>query len=88
MQRRRSVSCKFEKNISAEKAKLEAQLANLEAQLAFLNMARPTMDLLRIGIRQLDTVAISQSLSSPLMGNHRTGGADNRHRRDSFLHRR
>jgi hypothetical protein len=65
MQRRRSVSYKFEKNISTEKAKLEAQLANLDVQLAFLNKARPTINLLRKGIRQLDTVAISQSLSSP-----------------------
>jgi BMFP domain-containing protein YqiC len=54
MQRRRSVSYKFEKNISAQKAKLEALLVELNAQLAFLNKARPKMALLRKRIRQLD----------------------------------
>ena len=54
MQRRRSVSYKFEKNISAQKAKLEALLAELNAQLAFFSKARPKMALLRKRIRQLD----------------------------------
>jgi uncharacterized coiled-coil protein SlyX len=54
MQRRRSVSYKFEKNISAQKAKLEALLAELTEQLAFLNKARPKVALLRKRIRQLD----------------------------------
>ena len=57
MRRRRSVSYKFEKNISAQKAKLEALLAELDAQLAFLNKARPEMALLRKRIRQLDAEA-------------------------------
>ncbi len=57
MQRRRSVSYKFEKNISAEKAKLEAKLAELEALLAFLNKAGPEVALLRKGNRQLDAEA-------------------------------
>ena len=54
MRSRRSVSCKCEKNKSAEKARLEALLAELNAQLAFLNEARPKMALLRKRIRQLD----------------------------------
>jgi hypothetical protein len=54
MQDRRSASHKFEKNISAQRAKLEALLAELNAQLAFLNKARPKMALLRKRIRQLD----------------------------------
>ena len=57
MQRRRSVSKKFDKNISAQKAKLEALLAELNAQLAFLSKARPKMALLRERIRQIDTEA-------------------------------
>jgi hypothetical protein len=54
MPRRRSVSSKFEKNVSAQKAKLEALLAELNAQLAFLNKSRPKMALLRKEIRQID----------------------------------
>jgi hypothetical protein len=57
MRRRRSVSYKFEKNISAQKAKLEALLAELNALLAFLSKARPKMALLRKRIRQLDAEA-------------------------------
>ena len=57
MQRRRSVSHKFEKNISAQKAKLEARLADLNAQLAILNRARPKIALLRKRIRRIDTEA-------------------------------
>jgi hypothetical protein len=53
MQRRRSVSYKFEKK--AQKARLEAQLDELNTQLAFLNKAR--MALLRRRIRQLDAEA-------------------------------
>jgi hypothetical protein len=55
--RRRSVSYKFEENVSTEKAKLEALLAELNAQLAFLNKARPKMALLRKRIRQIDAAA-------------------------------
>jgi hypothetical protein len=57
MPRRRSVSSKLEKNVSAQKAKLEALLAELNAQLAFLNQARPKMALLRKRIRQIDAAA-------------------------------
>jgi hypothetical protein len=57
MRRRRSVSYEFEKNISAQKAKLEAQLAEMNAHLAFLNKARPKMALLRKWIRQRDAEA-------------------------------
>ena len=57
MPRRRSVSYKFEENVSTEKAKLEALLAELNAQLAFLNKPRPKMALLRERIRQIDTEA-------------------------------
>ena len=41
MRRRQSVSDKFEKDVSTEKAKLEARLVELNAQLAFLKKARP-----------------------------------------------
>ena len=64
MQRRRSVSYEFEKNISAQKAKLEAQLAELDAQLAFLNKARPEMALLRKRIRQIDAEAATEAAST------------------------
>jgi hypothetical protein len=57
MQYLRSISDKFEKDISAEKAKLEAQLAELDAQLAFLNKPMPKMALLRERIRQADAEA-------------------------------
>ena len=54
----KSVSHKSEKNVSAQKAKLEeALLAELNAQLAFLSKARPKMALLRERIRQIDTEA-------------------------------
>ena len=56
MRRPRSVSNKFEENVSAEKAKLEARLAQLSAQLAFLNKARPKAALLR-KTRQIDAEA-------------------------------
>jgi hypothetical protein len=82
MQRRRSVSYKFERNILAEKAKLEAQLANLDALLAFLNEARPTIDILRQGIRQLDAVGIRQSLSSPDLQPPKCNAAGYPHRND------
>jgi hypothetical protein len=58
MQRRRSVSHKFEENIAAEKAKLEAQVAKLKPS--------PEKDALLRKIRQLDTAAhMSEWLSSP-----------------------
>ena len=57
MRRRRSVPYKFEKNISTQKAKLEALLAELNAQLAFLNKTRPKIALLRKTIRRIDTEA-------------------------------
>ena len=61
MRRRRSVSYKFEKNISAQKAKLEALLAELTAHLAFLNKARPKIALLRKTIRQIDAEATTEA---------------------------
>jgi hypothetical protein len=58
MQRRRSISRTFEKNIAAEKAKLEAQVAKLEPG--------PQKDALLRKIRQLDIAAhMSEWLSSP-----------------------
>lgn len=58
MQRRRSIPHKFEENIAAEKAKLEAQVAELKPG--------PQMDALLRKIRQLDTAAhMSEWLSSP-----------------------
>jgi ABC-type phosphate transport system auxiliary subunit len=57
MRRRRSVSDKFEENVSAEKAKLEARLAELNAQLAFLKKARPKEALQRKRTRQIDAEA-------------------------------
>ena len=65
MQRRRSFSYKFEKNISARKAKLEAQLTELNAQLAFLNKARPKIALLRKRIRQIDAEAATEAALVP-----------------------
>ena len=64
MQRRRSISYEFEKNISAQKARLEALLAELDAQLAFLNKARPEMALLRKRIRQIDAEAATEAATT------------------------
>lgn len=57
MRLRRSVSDKFEKDVSTEKAKLEARLVELNAQLASLNNARPKKALLRKRTRQIDAAA-------------------------------
>jgi hypothetical protein len=57
MRRRRFLSLKFEKNISAHKAKLEAVRAELNAHLAFLKKARPQIALVRKEIRQIDAEA-------------------------------
>ena len=62
MPRRRSVE--FEKNVSAEKAKLEARLADLNALLAILNKAWPKMALLRKRIRQIDAEAATTESGS------------------------
>jgi hypothetical protein len=64
MPRHRSASYKFEKNVSAEKAKLEARLADLNGQLAILNKARPKMALLRKRIRQIDAEAATTESGS------------------------
>jgi len=64
MQRRRSVSYKFEENGSAEKATLQAEIARLEALLALLGKCGPELSGLR-KIRQANTAShISRSLSS------------------------
>ncbi len=65
MPRRRSVE--FEKNVSAEKAKLEARLADLNALFAILNKARAKMALLRKRIRQIDAEAATTESGSCLV---------------------
>jgi hypothetical protein len=66
MQRRRSVSDKFEENVTSEEVKLQAEIAKLEARLTILGKHGPKMTRLGKNIRQPDTgLSVSKSASSP-----------------------